>query len=95
MSYGVMFTQGCMSIGPSLTSIPQQKHKKQAACAESRQNGPFYAALGFSQGANVAAALLAKQVPCIEDDVAGACSDGGNYYKPPRKEKVAVNVRNV
>ena len=84
-----------MSIGPSLTSIPQQKHKKQAACAESRQNGPFYAALGFSQGANVAAALLAKQVPCIEDDVAGACSDGGNYYKPPRKEKVAVNVRNV
>ena len=84
-----------MSIGPSLTSIPQQKHKKQAACAESRQNGPFYAALGFSQGANVAAALLAKQVPCIEDDVAGACSDGGNCYKPPRKEKVAVNVRNV
>ena len=43
------------------------KNKKntttQAACAESRQNGPFYAALGFSQGANVAAALLAKQVP--------------------------------
>lgn len=66
MSYGVMFTQGCMSIGPSLTFIPQQKQKKQAACAESRQNGPFYAALGFSQGANVAAALLAKQVPCIE-----------------------------
>lgn len=39
------------------------KTKTQAAFAESRQNGPFYAALGFSQGANVAAALLAKQVP--------------------------------
>ena len=37
------------------------EHVWEAACAESRQNGPFYAALGFSQGANVAAALLAKQ----------------------------------
>ena len=29
--------------------------------AEVTANGPFFATVGFSQGANVAAALLAKQ----------------------------------
>jgi predicted esterase len=33
----------------------------QEALSESRVAGGFYASVGFSQGANVAAALLAKQ----------------------------------
>ncbi|CAJ1342094.1 unnamed protein product [Effrenium voratum] len=37
------------------------KHTWQAAMDEAISGGPFFATLGFSQGANVAAALLAKQ----------------------------------
>ena len=49
----------------SLGQLVAKLAPSQEAVRESRVAGGFYASVGFSQGANVAAALLAKQAAAL------------------------------
>ncbi|CAE7341272.1 SRCAP, partial [Symbiodinium necroappetens] len=49
------------------------EHVWEDTVAEVTANGPFFATVGFSQGANVAAALLAKQA-CSKTDLGFRCT---------------------